>query len=162
MARHVARRASRRHPGASVTDGAFESRIRRFQEAIAVLETLALTDQEAFLADPVKWGAAERFLQMAVEILTDLGAHVVVRGGAAKIVRNRDVPDGFLERGWLTADQAALWRRIIGFRNVIVHDYLDVDRRLTHDILRSRLPDLHTLLRAVVAAARASGALDEP
>jgi uncharacterized protein YutE (UPF0331/DUF86 family) len=49
---------------------------------------------------------------------------------------------------------ADLWRRVIGFRNVIVHDYLDVDRAIMYDIVRNRLGDLRELQRAILTAQR--------
>jgi uncharacterized protein YutE (UPF0331/DUF86 family) len=43
---------------------------------------------------------------------------------------------------------------VIGFRNVIVHDYLDVDRAIVYDIVRNRLGDLRELQRAILTAQR--------
>ncbi len=34
------------------------------------------------------------------------------------------------------------WIRMIGFRNILVHDYLEVDRRIVYEILQHRLDDL--------------------
>ena len=59
---------------------------------MAILEGLARTPWERFEADPEKYGSAERFLQVAVEILDDLGAHLVARSGAGPVERYRDVP----------------------------------------------------------------------
>jgi uncharacterized protein with HEPN domain len=42
------------------------------------------------------------------------------------------------------------WRRIVGLRNRIVHEYFDVDLELVWEILRSELPELKTLLLALV------------
>jgi uncharacterized protein YutE (UPF0331/DUF86 family) len=40
---------------------------------------------------------------------------------------------------------------MIGFRNVFVHDYLDVDRRLIYEVMQQRLGDIEAL-RPVFAA----------
>ncbi len=39
------------------------------------------------------------------------------------------------------------WIRMIGFRNVLVHEYLDLDRRIVYEVLRSGLEDLERLRR---------------
>jgi uncharacterized protein YutE (UPF0331/DUF86 family) len=135
-----------------VTDDVFERRTRRFLETLEILERLQRTPWERFETDPEKYGSAERFLQVAVEILDDLGAHLVARLGAGTIERYRDIPDRLLAAGRLTDDQAAVWRRVIGFRNVIVHNYLDVDRAIVFDILQHALGDLRDLHRALVEA----------
>lgn len=43
---------------------------------------------------------------------------------------------------------------MIGFRNVIVHDYLDVDRAIVYDSVLSSLGDLRELQRAIHTAQR--------
>ncbi len=137
-----------------MTDEVFERRTRRFEEALEFLERIAETPWERFSSDPEKYASAERFLQIAVEVLSDLGAHVVARVAAGPVDRYRDVPDRLLEAGRLTEAQAELWRRVVGFKNVIVHDYLDVDRAIVYDVLRHRLGDLRELHRAVLSAQR--------
>jgi uncharacterized protein YutE (UPF0331/DUF86 family) len=43
------------------------------------------------------------------------------------------------------------WIRMIGFRNVLVHDYLDGDRRLVFEVMRQRLGDFEALRRVFAA-----------
>jgi len=135
-----------------LSDDVFERRTRRFRDVLAILEGIARTPWERFDAEPEKYGSAERFLQIAVEVLDDLGAHVVALADAGPVASYRDVPDRLLAAGHLDAEQAHTWRRAIGFRNVIVHDYLDVDRAIVYDILCHRLDDLRDLHRAILAA----------
>lgn len=52
----------------------------------------------------------------------------------------------------LTDEQADVWRRVIGFRNIVVHNYLDVDRAIVFDVLQRHLGDLRDLHRALVKA----------
>lgn len=135
-----------------MTDDVFERRTRRFLETLEILERLQHTSWERFSTDPEKYGSAERFLQVAVEILDDLGAHLVARLGVGPIERYRDIPDRLFDAGRLSEQQAAVWRRVIGFRNVIVQNYLDVDRAIVFDILQHALDDLRELHRALVEA----------
>jgi uncharacterized protein YutE (UPF0331/DUF86 family) len=140
-----------------MTADVFERHVRRFDEVLGFLERLAETPWARFRDDPEKYGSAERFLQVAVAVLNDLGAHVVARQGGAPVATYRDVPLRLLEAGVLDDAQADVWRRVIGFRNVVVHEYLDVDRALVHDVLLHRLGDLRDLMRAVLGAATAAG-----
>jgi uncharacterized protein YutE (UPF0331/DUF86 family) len=135
-----------------VTDDVFERRTRRFLETLEILERLRRTPWERFAAEAEKYGSAERFLQVAVEILDDLGAHLVARLGAGPIERYRDIPDRLLAAGRLSEEQGIVWRRVIGFRNVVVRNYLDVDRSIVFDILQNSLDDLRDLHRALVEA----------
>jgi uncharacterized protein YutE (UPF0331/DUF86 family) len=137
-----------------MTNDVFERRTRRFEETLGILEGIADTPWTRFSADPEKYGSAERFLQIAVEILDDLGAHVVAQRGAGPVDSYRDIPERLVVLGSIDEEQAELWRRMIGFRNVIVHDYLDVDRAIVFDVLQNRLDDLRDVHRALVRAQR--------
>ena len=140
-----------------MTDDVFERRTRRFEEILGILGRLAETPWERFSTDPEKYGSTERFLQLAVEILDDLGAHVVARTRSGPVASYSDVPARLLEAGHLTETQALTWRRIIGFRNVLVHDYLEVDLTIVYDVLQHRLDDLRDLHRTLLAAYRRVG-----
>jgi uncharacterized protein with HEPN domain len=49
-----------------------------------------------------------------------------------------------------TAEHAEVpWRRIVGLRNRIVHEYFDVDIELVWEIVHTELPALKTQLRAL-------------
>ena len=135
-----------------MTDDVFERRTRRFTDVLAILDSLAETPWERFRSDPEKYGSAERFLQVAIEILDDLGAHAVAREGLGGVEHYRDVPVRLHAASWLTTEQADLWRRMIGFRNVVVHNYLDVDRAIVFDVLRHHLDDLRELLVVILRA----------
>jgi uncharacterized protein YutE (UPF0331/DUF86 family) len=36
---------------------------------------------------------------------------------------------------------------MIGFRNTLVHEYIEIDRKIVHDVLRNSLGDLEELRR---------------
>jgi uncharacterized protein YutE (UPF0331/DUF86 family) len=40
------------------------------------------------------------------------------------------------------------WMRMIGFRNILVHNYLEVDWKIVHEVLQSSLGDLRALQKA--------------
>ena len=135
-----------------MTADVFERHVRRFDEVLGFLERLSETPWERFRDDPEKYGSAERFLQVAVEVLNDLGAHLVARSGGEPAGTYRDVSRRLLEAGLLDEAQANVWQRVIGFRNVVVHEYLEVDRALVYDVLQHRLGDLRELMRALLRA----------
>lgn len=42
-------------------------------------------------------------------------------------------------------------RRIIAFRNILIHGYAEIDHRLVWGILEGKLPDLHQQVEALLA-----------
>ena len=122
-------------------------RLSRLGEYLDILKRLAAYPLEEFLANPERYGAAERFLRLSLEAINDMAAHVAAEEGWGPFERARDLVDLFLARGLVEEELAERWRRMIGFRNLLVHDYLDVDRKLVHRFLREGLQDLEALAR---------------
>ena len=54
-----------------VSPEAVRRRRNKFEEYLAVLERIRGYSQEEFIADPERYGGAERFLQLAIVALTD-------------------------------------------------------------------------------------------
>jgi uncharacterized protein YutE (UPF0331/DUF86 family) len=92
--------------------------------------------------------AVEHGLQICAQNVIDVATHVAVGAG-------RDVPDyaSAIERlgelGILTRDFAARFRSVAGFRNVLVHAYLETDVRQVHRLLNERLEDFAEFARSV-------------
>lgn len=92
--------------------------------------------------------AVEHGLQLAAQSLLDIAAHLAAAGG-------RDVPDyasavaALADLGILDAQLARRCRPVAGFRNVLVHDYLDVDLDVVVGVLTSGLDDLRAFSRAI-------------
>lgn len=92
--------------------------------------------------------AVEHGLQVCAQNVIDVATHIAVGAG-------RDVPDyrsaidRLGELGVLTRDFAARLSPVAGFRNVLVHGYLEVDVRVVHHLLNQRLEDFAEFARGV-------------
>jgi len=120
-------------------------RLKRFGEYLAILKRFQRYDLDAFLSDPEHYGSAERFLQLAIEASLDMGSHVIADENLGAIEQSRDIPRRFREHGRISEDLEQRWIRMIGFRNILVHEYADVDRNIVHDVVQNRLADLNEL-----------------
>lgn len=120
-------------------------RLNKLDEYLAILQGLRMYTFEEFSASPERYGSAERFLQLAVETLIDLGNHVIAELGLGTVEWYSDIPRLLQEAGYISPEMGENWTRMIGFRNVLVHDYLDVDRRLVYEVLQGRLGDFEAL-----------------
>lgn len=58
-----------------------------------------------------------------------------------------DVPKIFADKGLISSDVCEKWIRMIGFRNALVHDYIDIDRTIVYEILQQGLGDIEQLKR---------------
>lgn len=124
-------------------------RLEKAGEYFAVLERLRRYSLEEFLADPERYGSAERFLQLAIEALMDAASHVVAELELGVVNAGRDIPRLFRAHGDIDLDLEQRWIRMIGFRNILVHDYLEVDRTIVYEVLQRNLEDLRTLQKTL-------------
>jgi uncharacterized protein YutE (UPF0331/DUF86 family) len=122
-------------------------RLLHLQANLQILRGLANYSLEEFLANPERYGAAERFLQLAIEAINDMAAHLATDENMGSFERSRDLVDLFLGRGLLHTELAQRWKQMIGFRNLLVHEYLEIDRRRVYRVLQEHLDDLEALGR---------------
>jgi uncharacterized protein YutE (UPF0331/DUF86 family) len=125
-------------------------RLNKLDEYLSILRALRKYSFSEFIDDPERYGSAERFLHLAIEAITDVGNHVVADLSLGVVDWYSDIPTILAENGYLDAGLKERWIRIIGFRNVLVHDYLDIDRQIVYDVLQHHLNDLEQL-RSVFA-----------
>lgn len=95
----------------------------------------------------LRW-MVERGLQLAAQNVLDVATHVAA-------ARGQDAPDyasailGLGDGGVLTPDAARSLRDLAGFRNVLVHGYLDVDLQVVEEVLGTRLDELEAFADSV-------------
>lgn len=125
-------------------------RIANLEANLRVLRGLAAYTLDDFLASPERYGAAERFLQLAIEAINDMAAHLAADEDWGGFERTRDLVEIFYRRGLVDQELAERWQRMIGFRNLLVHEYLEIDRRRVYRVLQENLGDLEALSRVFV------------
>lgn len=120
-------------------------RINKLEEYLQILYGLKKYSLEEFLSEPEHYASVERFLHMAIETTIDMGSHVVSELGMGEVNWYSDIASVMEEKGYISADLREKWIRMIGFRNVLVHQYLEVDRKIVYDVLQNKLSDLEEL-----------------
>lgn len=124
---------------------AVRKRLQKLEEYLNILERLRCYSLDEFLANPERYGSAERFLHLAIEAIDDVAAHVVAELELGTVEARRDLARRLREHAYIDEDLERRWVRMIGFRNVLVHDYLEVDRKLVYRVLKENLEDLRAL-----------------
>ncbi len=95
----------------------------------------------------LRW-TVERGLQLAAQNVLDIATHVAAASGQdAKDYATSIASLG--EIGVLTRDAALALRDLAGFRNVLVHGYLEVDLRVVEKVLTAHLDELEDFASSV-------------
>ena len=124
---------------------------------LAVIETCVaelrrLADPEIIETDIREERFVEHTLQIAIQAAQDVASHVVSDERMGEPRTNRELFDLLARNGWLDESQAALLGNMVGFRNILVHGYGDVDLSIVRDVLENHLDEL--LQFAAVVRAR--------
>ena len=118
-------------------------------EYIDDLEKAAVITYEGFLQDKVARRYIERTLHLAIEACMDIGSHVIADLRLREPESNKDIFLILVENGFLAEEKKDDYRKMAGFRNVIVHDYVRLDPEIVFTVLQTSIVDLRRLARAI-------------
>ena len=120
-------------------------RLKKLDEYLAILEKMKRHTKEEFLKNPEFYGSAERFLHLSIEALLDIGNHIIADHNLGEVRWYRDIPEILEKQGIISEAQKDLWIKMIGFRNALVHEYLDIDRNIVYEVLHKNLNDIKNI-----------------
>lgn len=125
------------------------ARLAALEQYLGILDRFASLDFESYRSDPRNYGAVERFLHLAIECIFDVGAHIAAGLGLERPSRYAEILPLLVRAGVIAAETASRLDNLGGFRNILVHDYVRLDRKLVYDFLRTRLGDLRRFAQDV-------------
>jgi uncharacterized protein YutE (UPF0331/DUF86 family) len=125
--------------------------IRLLDELTESLHSVVRAGEHAYLQDARTRRAAERELQLALQICIDVGAHLVAELGLGHPGTYGDVFRSLAEADVLDPELAARLVAAAGLRNLLVHGYADLDDRQVWAAL-NRLDDVRAFAAAAMAA----------
>lgn len=117
------------------------AKLQRLDEYLCYLSDLKKLSQKSFLADYRHFGLAERYLQLSIEILLDVGKLLILSENFEKPENNQEIFSILYNHKILSSRIISRISGIAGFRNVLVHDYEKIDREIIYQKLKSSLDD---------------------
>lgn len=115
-------------------------------------------DPESFAADFTRQDAAILNIQRACEAALDMGQHLIRRERLGVPQGARDVFAILARAGWIDASLAEAMKRMVGFRNIAVHDYQSLQVPITIAVITRHLGELLEFAQAIL---RGDAALDQ-
>ncbi len=119
--------------------GKIEYLLKLIDENLGLLDAkLGETTAEKLVNDPFALNSVLHILQVSAQALIDLASHVAAEAGLGIVEKYSFIPVLLAEKGVLDRDRAVLFRKIIGFRHVVVHGYAKISKKLVLKILEER------------------------
>lgn len=114
------------------------------------LRILAAIPEEEFLQDFTKVESTKHLLQVSIEYCLDIAHHTVADEGYRTPTDYYDTFVVLHEQGILPENFMPTLRKMVSFRNRVVHLYWDVDDATVYRILQENLKDFETYVSYIM------------
>ncbi len=104
-----------------------QKRINKAEQYLKYLRDIQKKySHDEFEAASMIYGSVERFLHLTIEALLDIGNHIISDQNLGQVEFYKNIPELLFDNGYINDQQKEIFLHIIGFRNILVHDYLDI------------------------------------
>ena len=126
------------------------ARIAKIREYVALLRKIrGLADERRFVSDPLIYGNAERYLQLAIQAVLDISHHIVADRSLPLPADSKSLFELLAREKVVSKKLSIKLAAMAGFRNVLVHEYVEIDRHRVYRALTTDLRDFDSFVRAV-------------
>ena len=114
-----------------------ERRLFKLEQSLRKLKELSQVSWDEYIMNEGIQDRVERNLHIAAQICIDIGSHVIADRGYRPPYGYGDIFMILMEEGLLPVTMANTMKQIAGFRNILVHDYLEVDPKIVYQSLKN-------------------------
>ena len=125
------------------------SKLQKLDEYIKYLKEVQKINKNQFMEDYHFFGLAERYLQLSIEILLDVGKLLVVIKGLKRPEENQEIFSALRDEKIISEKLADNLMGVANFRNILVHDYEKIDREIVYEKLRNNLDDFENFKKEI-------------
>lgn len=133
-----------------MTDDVLLNKAAMIERCVARAREEYAANPQGFAADFTRQDAAILNIQRACEAALDMGQHLIRRERLGVPQSARDVFVLLAQAGWIHAELADRLKRMVGFRNIAVHDYQALQLPITVSIIEHHLDEFLDYSRAVL------------
>lgn len=125
------------------------NRFDKLKEYISYLKNVKKYSKEKYIKEPLIYGSSERFLHLSIECVLDISNHIISDMNYRKPENNRDVFEILFENKLIDETLKNSLCNMAGFRNILVHDYLKLNRGMVYDIILNNLCDIKKFIKII-------------
>ncbi len=125
------------------------TRLDKLDEYLRFLKSYQKISFAEFKKDYTVQGAVCRYFQLAVECVIDIGELLISSLGLRKPNDAKEVITILGENKIISSRFAEKFASVAGFRNILVHEYLEIDFKKVHQHLQEDLKDFDFYARCV-------------
>ena len=128
---------------------AIENKISATQKYLKILERYKKYTEKEIEEDLDIRGAFERYIYLAIQSAIDLAEAVISYKNLRKPSTMSEAFYILNEEGIISSDLKTKMSKMVGFRNLIAHDYDEINYEIAYSILQEGLNDIYEFLRTI-------------
>ncbi len=126
-----------------------ENRIALLQKYLKILEEYQKHSKEDLLNNTTLKGAVERYLHLACQAAIDLADVIISLKTLRKPATMRESFEILAEEKIIDQDLKIKMSNLVGFRNILVHEYDELNYTIVEDVLHVKLEDIKEFISAI-------------
>jgi len=128
---------------ARITRQKIFEKIQQLDKYLSHLKQLKkeIKDEKEFLEDFHLYGLVERYLQLTCQVVIDTFNLIIIEDGIEKPEDSKETISLLFNKKIISENLASRLDGIVGFRNILVHEYGKIDRKKVYQCLMERLED---------------------
>jgi uncharacterized protein YutE (UPF0331/DUF86 family) len=126
-----------------------ENKISSIIKYLSILEKYKKYSQKEITSDIDRKGAVERYLYLAAQATIDLAEAVIAYKNLRKPTTIGESFHILSDAGIISQDLTEKMVKMTGFRNVIAHDYEELNYDIVYDVLQNKLKDMKDFSDAI-------------
>lgn len=125
------------------------TRLETLREYVKILKSLKGVTGKDLATNIDKRAKAERYLQLAIEACVDIAELIISDQRLPTPKTARETIEILGDNGILKKEFASEFAPAVGFRNILIHDYLKIDYNQVADKINNRLGDFEKFAQQV-------------
>lgn len=117
------------------------SKLQKLKEYQKILKEIQKVNMREFVDDYHFYGLAERYLQLAIEVILDISKLIINAKSFQRPESNQEMFEVLAKEKVIDGKLRDVLCGIANFRNILVHDYEKIDRKIVYEILQNRIDD---------------------
>jgi uncharacterized protein YutE (UPF0331/DUF86 family) len=126
-----------------------ENKISSVQKYLKILERYKGYSREEIEKNIDIRGAVERYLYLAIQSTIDIAEAVIAFKNFRKPTTMAESFIILSEEGIIDREFAEKLIKMVGFRNIIAHDYEELNYDIVYDVLHQRLKDIEKFIEII-------------
>ena len=135
-----------------ITQQKILEKIQRLDEYLSCLIQLRdeIPDESTFLDDFHFHGLADRYLQLSCQSVIDTLNLIIIEKKLQKPESGQEIVAHLQNANIISEELYSRLSGVVGFRNILVHEYGKIDHKRIYDYLMNRLEDFEVFKKEVL------------